>query len=191
MTNALGSHLYNSRLMWGKLRAADGVEGEPLFFMRDQLAMLHGYTTRKGSEDLLLFRRGGRSASRRRCENCCSRRSASIAASRTKRWSASRNTAPVPTPKSSRARRGRAGIAGATRREDLGMKRRPRLTAIEKERLLDAYQADEPTRAIAERFNVDPSYPSILAGRCGVKRRFSDHHRAAISVAKSSRRVQK
>ena len=71
------------------------------------------------------------------------------------------------------------------------MKRRPRLTAIEKERLLDAYQADEPTRAIADRFNVDPSYPSILAGRCGVKRRFSDHHRAAISVAKSSRRVQK
>ncbi len=50
---------YSSRgLMWGKLRPADGVEGEPLFFMRDQLAMLHGYTTRKGSEDLLLFRRG-------------------------------------------------------------------------------------------------------------------------------------
>lgn len=51
---------YSSRaLMWGKLiKSAGRNGGEPLFFTRDELAMLNGYTTRKGSEDLLLFRRG-------------------------------------------------------------------------------------------------------------------------------------
>lgn len=43
---------------WGKLHRSLGRDGDPLFFMRDQIAMTQGYTTRKNCEFALLFRKG-------------------------------------------------------------------------------------------------------------------------------------
>lgn len=43
---------------WGKLHKSLGRDGDPLFFMRDQIALTQGYTTRKNTEPCLLFRSG-------------------------------------------------------------------------------------------------------------------------------------
>jgi DNA-binding MarR family transcriptional regulator len=46
-----------------------------------------------------------------------------------------------------------------------------RLTEKQKRAILTAYQAGEKTEAIAERFGVDRTYPSLLAKRRGLKPR--------------------
>ena len=43
---------------WGKLHKKLGRQGDTLFFMRDQIALTQGYTTRKNTEVCLLFKVG-------------------------------------------------------------------------------------------------------------------------------------
>lgn len=58
------------------------------------------------------------------------------------------------------------------------MKRRTQLTPEQTKDLLRRYgETDEPVRAIADRFGVDPSYPTLLARRSGMALRAPNNGR--------------
>lgn len=65
----------------------------------------------------------------------------------------------------------------------------PRLSVAEKNAIVAAYIAGEPLKAIAARFNVDPSYPSLIARRRGLSRRH-DGMKAALERAVGQKRSQ-
>lgn len=58
------------------------------------------------------------------------------------------------------------------------MKRRTYLTPEQTKDLLRRYrETDEPVRTIADRFGVDPSYPTLLARRSGLALRAPNNGR--------------
>lgn len=58
----------------------------------------------------------------------------------------------------------------------------PRLSAETKAAIVTAYANGENTARIAKRFGVDPSYPTLLAGRSGVARRVQPRDPLAPTV---------
>ncbi|MEF2553233.1 hypothetical protein VQ042_18030 [Aurantimonas sp. A2-1-M11] len=60
----------------------------------------------------------------------------------------------------------------------------PRLPEVDKAAIIAAYVAGEPSRAVAERFGVDPTYPRTLARRRGVAPRRAD---IAITMSRPGR----
>lgn len=54
------------------------------------------------------------------------------------------------------------------------MKRGPRLTSKQVMEMLRRYATSEPIVTIAAEFGVDPSYPGLLAKRCGLPMRRPD-----------------
>lgn len=58
----------------------------------------------------------------------------------------------------------------------------PRLSAETKAAIVVAYANGENTARIAKRFGVDPSYPTLLAGRSGVARRVQSRGLLAPTV---------
>lgn len=63
----------------------------------------------------------------------------------------------------------------------------PRLIEAQKNEIVAQYLDGVSTRKIAATFGVDPSYPSILAKRYGVKLRTALRHREAMSDAAMAR----
>jgi transposase-like protein len=59
----------------------------------------------------------------------------------------------------------------------------PRLTEEQKNEIVAQYCERISTRKIAAEFGVDPSYPSILAKRYGVKLRMAQRHRDLMAAA--------
>jgi hypothetical protein len=65
----------------------------------------------------------------------------------------------------------------------------PRLTPTQKNEIIAAYESGEAVKLIAERFNVDPSYPSLLAMRRGLPKRKDGSKAALIRSVGPKRRV--
>jgi transposase len=59
----------------------------------------------------------------------------------------------------------------------------PRLIEEQKNEIVAQYLAGVSTRKIAAEFGVDPSYPSLLAKRYGVKLRMTRRHRDLMAAA--------
>ena len=64
---------------------------------------------------------------------------------------------------------------------------KPRLIEAQKNEIVAQYLDGVSTRKIAAAFGVDPSYPSLLAKRYGVKLRTALCHREAMSDAARAR----
>lgn len=64
---------------------------------------------------------------------------------------------------------------------------RTKLTEAQRHAILREYKAGLPTLEIATRFGVDPSYPTLLAGRRGVPRRIDGDVRTRMAEAAGQR----